>query len=417
MEPEKKQQRQERLIPGLPDEIAMECLIRVPLEFHSNMKSVCLKWRNLISDASFYQERLKSDTAEQLVFQVQPLPKQLSTHMIRDHNLMASTKNEQDPPQYGLTIYNITCQTWQRMIPDFAIPLFCQCVALQSSGKLMLLGGWDPKTLEPVSDVYVLDMIKSPSSWRKGASMSVARSFFACAVVGGSKVYVAGGHDNQKNALKSAEVYDVDKDEWMVLPDMEEERDECLGMCWEGDDRFWVVSGYGTETQGRFRSDAECFDPATGSWSKFDNLSPFQSLSPKCNTTTAVTSKSGGKQCEWLWFLENEEQQQQQQFEYEDKERRWKMVSSIVRLPIGTSSSSCVSVATFGDHQCNQQKKKQKVFVMSGNGGRGLKCNECEGEAAFIMERDTSNGTIKWHHVHTPAAFSGFPYSASYLLI
>ncbi|KAH7573409.1 hypothetical protein JRO89_XS03G0143700 [Xanthoceras sorbifolium] len=449
MEAEQKQQQQEEeegdrcLIPGLPDEIAMECLIRVPHEFHSNMKSVCLNWQNLISNPSFYQERVKANTAEQLVFQVQPLPKQSSTHMmmIHDRALITSNKKEEaddqnqtqqeqthhSPPQYGLTIYNATYHTWQRMNPNFAIPMFCQCVALQSSGKLLLLGGWDPKTLEPVSDVYVLDIIKGSSSWSKGASMSVARSFFACAVVGGSKVYVAGGHDNQKNGLKSAEVYDVDRDEWGVLPEMVEERDECLGMCLDGDDRFWVVSGYGTETQGRFRSDGECFDPATGSWSTIDNLWPFPSLSPKCNTSTVTlkSNNSGGKQCEWLWFLGNE---QQQQFEYEDKERRWKMVSSIVKLPnsvIGTSSSSsCVSVTTLGDHQCNKQKKKQKVFVMSGNGGRGslssspsLKCSECESEGGFIMERDTSNGNTKWHHVHTPVAFSGFPYSSSYLLI
>ncbi|KAK2641637.1 hypothetical protein Ddye_023400 [Dipteronia dyeriana] len=409
MEAEKKHQQQQQqqeeqvdnkcLIPGLPDDIAMECLIRVPHEFHSNMKSVCLKWQYLISDPSFYHQRLRSNTAEHLVYQIQP------THiMIHDDDVITSNQKSQTtqhntppPLQYGLTMYNATYQTWQRMIPNFEIPIFCQCVTLQSCGnsKLVLLGGWDPKTLEPVSDVYVLDIIKG---WRKGASMSAARSFFACAVVGGTKVYVAGGHDNQKNALKSAQVYDVDKDEWGVLPEMEEERDECMGMCW--DDRFWVVSGYGTETQGRFRSDGECFDPATASWSKFHNLWPFQTLSPKCNTTSTL---SGGKQCEWLWFLGNE---QQQQFEHE--ERR----CSIVQIPnsvIGTSSSSsCVSVTTLGD---------QKVFVMSGNGSSLKKCNDCESEGAFILERDKSNGNIKWHHVHTPLAFSGFPYSTSHLLI
>ena len=37
-------------------------------------------------------------------------------------------------------------------------------------------------------------------------------------------VYVAGGHDGEKNALKSALVYDVAKDEWAPLPDMARER-------------------------------------------------------------------------------------------------------------------------------------------------------------------------------------------------
>lgn len=68
-----------------------------------------------------------------------------------------------------------------------------------------------------------------------------ARSFFACAVVD-RLVYVAGGHDNQKNALRSAEVYDPEADEWRALPPMAEERDECQGVAQDG--RFCVVSGY-----------------------------------------------------------------------------------------------------------------------------------------------------------------------------
>jgi hypothetical protein len=42
-----------------------------------------------------------------------------------------------------------------------------------------------------------------------------------------STVFVAGGHDNQKNALQSAEVYDANADKWRTLPAMAEERDEC----------------------------------------------------------------------------------------------------------------------------------------------------------------------------------------------
>ncbi|KAJ0035132.1 hypothetical protein Pint_26495 [Pistacia integerrima] len=269
----------------------MECLIRVPYIFHSNMKSVCHTWQNLLSSLSFYQERIKSGTAEQLVCQIQPLPspsppsqeeeeEEDSTLVVSEFPRLGNIKKED-----GLSIYNYNNQTWQRIRPNFgSVPMFCQCVTLQSCGKLLLLGGWDPTTLEPVPDVYVLDMVKGPS-WRRAAPMLVARSFFACAVVGGSKVFVAGGHDNQKNALKSAEVYDVEADEWRMLPEMEEERDECQGMCLDGDDRFWVVSGYGTESQGRFRDDAECYDPATGIWSKIDGVWPFPSISPRGTTT------------------------------------------------------------------------------------------------------------------------------------
>uniref|UniRef100_A0A6N2M3C4 F-box domain-containing protein n=1 Tax=Salix viminalis TaxID=40686 RepID=A0A6N2M3C4_SALVM len=58
----------------IKDEIAMECLVRVPCQFHSNMKSVCHTWLHLISHPSFFQQRLQSGTAEHLVCLVQPIP-------------------------------------------------------------------------------------------------------------------------------------------------------------------------------------------------------------------------------------------------------------------------------------------------------------------------------------------------------
>ncbi|KAK8455893.1 hypothetical protein SEVIR_4G238100v4 [Setaria viridis] len=89
------------------------------------------------------------------------------------------------------------------------------------------------------------------------------RSFFACAAVGGA-VYVAGGHDEEKNALRSALAYDPDADAWAWLPDMAAERDEPRGLCVAG--RFLVVGGYPTQAQGRFVGSAEAFDPATSAW-------------------------------------------------------------------------------------------------------------------------------------------------------
>ncbi|RVW77600.1 F-box/kelch-repeat protein [Vitis vinifera] len=79
-------------------------------------------------------------------------------------------------------------------------------------------------------------------------------------------VYVAGGHDGEKNALKSALVYNVAKDEWAPLPDMARERDECKGVFHRG--KFHVIGGYCTEMQGRFERSAEAFDFANWEWDK-----------------------------------------------------------------------------------------------------------------------------------------------------
>ncbi|EEF33182.1 F-box/kelch-repeat protein At2g44130 [Ricinus communis] len=436
-EEEVEEEKKQELIPGLPDEIAMECLVKVPYQFHCNMKSVCHTWQDLISDPSFYQQRRKSGTSEHLVCLVQPLPQQQHdsaldvTPDMADPTTVTKKEDKQEqeqqqqqihsPPQFAISIYNLNFNIWQRTRPQGGIPMFCQCLAIPSSGKILLLGGWDSNTLEPVPDVHILDLTGG-CRWRRGASMSVSRSFFACAVVGPSMVYVAGGHDGQKNALRSAEVYDVDRDEWRMLPDMIEERDECQGLAWDGDSKFWVVSGYGTDSQGQFRSDAECYDPTTGSWSKFDGVWPFSSISPRGATATVSVNRD---QNQWWWFLGGEQQQQQLQLQTsgeevkENENMRLEIVTSIPVPACVTGSNPCVISLGY------DANKHHQVFVMSGNGnGNGrrtssssLSCSECDCEGAFILDRDCNNGSTKWNHVHTPVGFSGFPFSASHLTI
>ncbi|XP_065863057.1 F-box/kelch-repeat protein SKIP20 [Euphorbia lathyris] len=413
------QEEAQELIPGLPDEIAMECLVRVPYQFHSNMKSVCRSWRTSISNSYFYRERRKSGFAEDLVFLVQPLPQSDSTADHLETTAAITDKDEKQddrgnqhqihtPPQFAVSLYNATFDTWLRTNPQGGIPMFCQCLALPFSGKVLLLGGWDPATLEPVPNVHILDL-NGGQRWRRGASMSVSRSFFACAVIGPSTIYVAGGHDGQKNALKSAEVYDVDRDEWRMLPDMEEERDECQGLVWEDDSKFWVVSGYGTDSQGQFRSDAECFDPITESWSKIEGIWPYSNTSPRGATVAVSVNKN---QQQWWWFLAGEQQQQQQ--------NQLGKVNSIPVPDCINGTNPCVINLGYSN-----DSNKNRLLVISGNcrrlpsssGSGSSSCSECDSEGAFILERDCSNGSTKWNHIHSPSGFSGIPFSASYLQI
>jgi len=92
----------------------------------------------------------------------------------------------------------------------------------------------------------------------------VKRSFFGCAADNDRTVLVAGGHDEDKNALNSALLYDVAEDKWVPLPDMAKERDECKVIFHRGS--FHVISGYPTENQGCFERSAETFDLATWQW-------------------------------------------------------------------------------------------------------------------------------------------------------
>lgn len=101
--------------------------------------------------------------------------------------------------------------------------------------------------------------------------MPSLRSFFACGSLNG-KIIVAGGHDDSKNALRTAEMYDVENDVWEALPDMIQERDECKAAVISG--KLTVISGFSTESQGQFGRSAESLDLINKRWEIIENMWP-----------------------------------------------------------------------------------------------------------------------------------------------
>lgn len=241
------------LIPDLPHDLALECLSRLHFSVYSLASRVSPQWRHLLRSHFFYRHRKKSGRTRNLACLIQALPPK---------NLNDGLKPTSSPA-YGVTVFDPLSLTWERLrpVPDFplGLPLFCQTASCQ--GKLVLMGGWDPLSYEPLTDVFVYDF--RMNEWRRGKDMPTKRSFFA---IGSrdDRVYVAGGHDENKNALKTASVYDVVKDEWAELRPMSQERDECQGRV--VGEEFWVVSGYATEQQGRFEGSADAYGFRSGQW-------------------------------------------------------------------------------------------------------------------------------------------------------
>ncbi|KAJ8621892.1 hypothetical protein MRB53_030421 [Persea americana] len=63
------------------------------------------------------------------------------------------------------------------------------------------MGGWDPSSWDLVRHVFVYDFMKR--EWRQGRDMPTAQSFFMTGVVDDRWVVVVGGHNDNKNALKT----------------------------------------------------------------------------------------------------------------------------------------------------------------------------------------------------------------------
>lgn len=386
---------EEELIPGLSNDVAMDCLIKVPHSYHSSLRAVCHDWRSQATSPSFYRHRRLSCVAEPLICLIQSHTKELTSS--------GKSKNWTPTSTYGLTLYNCLTGAWHRH-PAITVPIFAQCIAI--GDKIILLGGWDSTTLDAICDVHIVDVITGEC--RRGKSMLTPRSFFACAVVG-SLLYVAGGHDNQKNALKTAEVYDLVADEWRQLPPMLEERDECQGVTIGG--KFLVISGYDTDNQGIFRRGGECYDPVNGNWEKQDDRLWGDSNDDDINVSSSIHSprsvcfvlpkaSDADEEEEKIWHLECSERGRSMR-EYDQKQRRWRVVADI---PANLSSSPFVSVfrnsnASAGDDGV------AKLFVVGSDGEKKHK--------SWMMNTVTK----KWVELHFPNEFSGFAYSPAALCV
>lgn len=171
------------------------------------------------------------------------------------------------PAAFGVSAFDPATGKWTRIEPigkyPNGLPLFCRLIG--ADGKLVLIGGWDPASYRPVEDVFVYEF--AAQKWRQGKRMPERRSFFGAAEYGG-EIFVAGGHDEGKNAAATAWAYNVRNDEWRELPAMSSGRDECEAVAIGSE--IWVVSGYGTENQGNFESTAEVYNTEAGEWRRVE---------------------------------------------------------------------------------------------------------------------------------------------------
>lgn len=257
--PMAKQSELTDLIGGLPEDLGLECLTRLSYKAHGVGSGVCRSWRHLLQSREFYYHRQRSGFTRKVACLVQVLPGQIS---------LDGRKSGGGVPIYGITVFDPVDGTWDRLDPipnPNGLPVFCQLASCD--GKLVVMGGWDAMSYDPVTDVFVYDF--TTRRWERRAPMPAKRSFFAAA---GSdfdgRVYVAGGHDEGKNALRSAWAYDVRGDTWTELSPMSQARDECEGVVIGRE--FWVVSGYGTESQGDFEGSAESYGLDSGRWRRVD---------------------------------------------------------------------------------------------------------------------------------------------------
>ncbi|GLJ04652.1 hypothetical protein SUGI_0000670 [Cryptomeria japonica] len=345
------------LFPNLPDEIAEDCLARVTYKSHHNLKSVSRAWRSLLKSPHFYDQRKAAGAAEQRIFMLQSFPLQHQK----------SSNQQKTSPVYGIAVYDPVQGEWQRVpsIPELgdSVPLFSRCVSVK--GKFILIGGWHPSNWQPINSVFIYDVLSG--GWTRGADIPTLRCFFGCCVSPDGIIYVAGGHDQDKNALRSVEAYNVEKDEWESLPTMSKGRDECEAVFTDG--QMVVVSGFETESQWRFERSAEIFNPQTRAWKVVENMWRRD----ECPRSSVVAARGQ------LYFFSL-----RGVIRYNATENSW---AQVVNMPEDVSVSPCATAA------CD------KIFVSGGDTG------------CYMFEPQHG----KWAAIQRPQGFRGFVQCAAIL--
>ncbi|CAN0884023.1 F-box/kelch-repeat protein SKIP4 [Linum grandiflorum] len=175
----------QQLLRGLPDDITLFCLARVPRKYHSVLKGVCRRWRDLVCGEEWHEYRKKNKLAETWIY--------------------ALCRGKYDMLNLYVLDPNPSRRCWKLItgIPDRCLKR--KGVGFEAFGKkIYLLGGcgWSEDTTE---EVYCYDVPRN--LWTQVASLPTARCYFACEVVDG-KIYAMGGLGSNPSDLSSCDLFD-----------------------------------------------------------------------------------------------------------------------------------------------------------------------------------------------------------------
>ena len=191
------------LIEGLPDAVALRCLALVPFCLHPKLELVSRSWQAAIRSPELFKARQEVGATEDLLCVCAYDPDNL--WQIYD-------------PLHDLWITLPVLPSKIRHLAHFG--------AVTAAGKLFVLGGGsdavDPLTGDQdgsfaTNEVWSYDPVTR--QWSARAAMLVPRSMFACCVLDG-KIVVAGGFTSCRKSISQAEMYDLEKDVWIPIPDL-----------------------------------------------------------------------------------------------------------------------------------------------------------------------------------------------------
>ncbi|XP_078430583.1 galactose oxidase/kelch repeat superfamily protein [Wolffia australiana] len=188
------------LIPGLPDDVAISCLLRLPVRSLPNCSSVCRQWRQLLGSRErfFTQRKLRGLSSSWLFVLAFDRCAGKVQWRVLDLSLLSWHTIPAMPHSDRLSPHGLRCL----VLPD---------------GALLACGGAVAGTDRSLDMVLRFDLQKD--RWTSMNRLLTSRRFFAAGLIGGA-VYAAGGSVADLAELDSAEFLDLCGGEWRPMPSM-----------------------------------------------------------------------------------------------------------------------------------------------------------------------------------------------------
>ncbi|KAG0485520.1 hypothetical protein HPP92_009368 [Vanilla planifolia] len=229
------------LLPGLPDDLAIACLIRVPRVDHQNLRLVCRRWNRLLSKNYFFSLRKSMGMAEEWVYVF---------------------KRDRDG-KISWHAFDPVYQLWLPLPPvpaEYSEALGFGCAVL-SGCYLYLFGGKDPLR---GSMRRVVFYNARTNKWHRAPDMLRRRHFSGSCVINNC-IYVAGGEcEGIHRTLRSTEVYDPNKNRWTFVTEMGNGMVPLIGVVYDGK---WFLKGLDSHRQ----VVSEVYTPTVNGWSPADD--------------------------------------------------------------------------------------------------------------------------------------------------
>ncbi|MCO5593290.1 hypothetical protein L7F22_047298 [Adiantum nelumboides] len=278
-------------LPGLPDDLALLCLARVPSL--SLLWRVCPSWQALLSHSRYFHALRAALGFKPQLWLYTLLYDTASTSSPHDkHTDPASTRATNAQSAFSWHAFDPITKCWHRLPPfphliEFQLtsPSFIgrlhsvqcasshdklfmvagsRCGNVNTSDRSLELHGFsaNQQPLEPALECPLIFDTQT-HMWTEGAPFRVPRKWCACGTASGKLIIASGcGKDWDLTVSKSAEMYDPEDRKWVTLDHLKSSKfsgEAISAVNYEG--RLHMVSGKGV-----FWKVGVIFDPNTGKW-------------------------------------------------------------------------------------------------------------------------------------------------------